>query len=188
MKSTTLLLEDHKNILRVLKVLEEMTANVEASAVIEADDIDDIKDILTFLDGFGDRVHQGREESILFPALLTDRGQRHYKELCHLIFEHNRQRFLSKGIQDSVIGRNTKEFVYCARRMIKILREHIQDEETTLFPLVHVTISSATDEIIVRDMNAYESLWRHEELPGLLRRIEQLEAKYVAKVRHQTPG
>jgi hemerythrin-like domain-containing protein len=178
MKSTTLLMEDHKIILRVLKVVEAMAANVEGGDKIVADDV---KDILTFLEGFGDRLHQDREESILFPALLAGRGQQHYKELCHLTFEHNRQRFLAEGLQDSAIGRNSKEFVYCARRMVEVLREHIQDEETTLFPLVDATISPATDETVVRDMKAHQEQWQNEEFPRLLRRIKKLEAKYVPK-------
>jgi hemerythrin-like domain-containing protein len=175
MKSTALLIEDHKHILRAINVLETIAARAEAG---ESPNPDDVRDIVAFHEGFVDRLHHGREESILFPALLTDRGQKHYKELCRLIFEHNQQEFLVEGIQDSMLGKNTKEFTYCARRLVEVVREHIRNEEKTLFPLVDSTISAATDEVVFRDMKAHDTLWQHDKLPRLLRRLDDLEVNY----------
>jgi hemerythrin-like domain-containing protein len=175
MKSTTLLIEDHKHILRAIDVLERLAACSESG---ETPSQDDVQDIVTFLKGFVDRFHHGREECVLFPALLSDRGQKHYKELRSLTFEHNRQQFLVEGIQDSARGKNAKEFTYCARRLAEIMREHIKEEATTSFPLVDSTISPATDEIVFRGMKAHDNLWQHNKLPLLLRRLDDLATKY----------
>ena len=59
MKSMTFLIEDHRKILRALNVLEEMAARVQRGQKLNEKDV---KGILAFLEGFGDRHHQGKEE------------------------------------------------------------------------------------------------------------------------------
>jgi hemerythrin-like domain-containing protein len=81
-------------------------------------------------------------------------------------------------LQDSMLGKNTKEFTYCARRLVEVVREHIRNEEKTLFPFVNSTISPATDEVVFRDMKAHDTLWQHDKLPTLLRTLDDLEVNY----------
>jgi len=138
-----------------------------------------VQDILDFLGGFGDRVHQGREEGILFPALLLDHEQKNYRELCSLIFEHNRQRSLIQGLQESLLAKDKKDFVYCANRLVEILRLHIGDEEETLLPLANSTLSSDQDERVEADMKKQDEVWQQQNIPLLLGRLDQLESKYV---------
>jgi hemerythrin-like domain-containing protein len=133
MKSTSVLQEDHKYLLRSLNILAEIASRVEASQGVNQKDMEILLD---FLKGFGDRHHQGKEESVLFPALLRDREQKNYHKLCSLIFEHNRERSLVRGLRDSLLTKNTRELVYYAQRLNEILRAHIKEEEEVLFPLV----------------------------------------------------
>jgi hemerythrin-like domain-containing protein len=134
-----------------------------------------------FLEGFGDSHHQGREEFVLFPALLRDRGQKNHHELSHLIFEHNRQRSLTAGIADSMLTRKRKDFVYYASHLVKILRAHFKEEENVLFPLMQSTLSSTDDKGVVRAMKEYDRQWQDRELSGLLQRLEKLESTYCRK-------
>jgi hemerythrin-like domain-containing protein len=178
MKSTALLLEDHKHILRALRVLEEMAALVKRG---NKKNDKDVQDVLEFLNGFADRIHQGREESILFPALLRDPGQKNYKELSGLIFEHNRQRSLIEGLHDSIASKEPKDFVYYATRFVEILRHHIQEEEQTLFPLSNSTLSPAEDERIAEGMQNEDRVWQDQNVARLLHQLDYLESKYTAK-------
>jgi hemerythrin-like domain-containing protein len=139
----------------------------------------DVQAILEFLGGFGDRVHQSREESILFPALLRDSGQKNYRELNGLIFEHNRQRSLIEGLQESVLTKDRKDFVYCAGRLVEILRQHIEEEEETLLPLADSTLSRDEDERVEADMKRQDKLWQDQNIPRLLRGLDELESKYM---------
>jgi hemerythrin-like domain-containing protein len=178
MKSTNLLADDHRQILRVLNVLEEMAARVQrGEEPVETD----VKRVVEFLEGFGDSHHQGREESVLFPALLRDRGQKNHRELSHMIFEHNRQRSLIGGIADSMLTRKRKDFVYYASHLVKILRTHLREEEDLLFPLIQATLSPNDDEGVVRDMTDYDRQWQERELSGLLRSLDNLESTYCRK-------
>jgi hemerythrin-like domain-containing protein len=178
MKSRNLLLEDHGHILRALDVLDEMAARAQRG---QAPDEKDVKGVVEFLTGFGDSHHQAKEECVLFPALLRDRGQKNYRELCHLVFEHNRQRSLIGGITDSMRSRKTKDFVYCATNLVKILRTHLKEEDDVLLPLMESTLSPADDDRVVRDMKAYDREWQDKELSGMFRSLHNLESKYLRR-------
>lgn len=178
MKSRGVLLEDHSQILRALNVLEEMALRVQRW---EEPNEKDVKGIVAFLKGFADTHHQGREELVLFGALLRDCGQKNYRELCSLIFEHNRQRSLIDGIANSMFTRKKNDFVYYANHLVKILRMHLKEEDEVLLPLMELTFSPADDDRVARDMKAYDRQWQDKELPGLLRSLDKLESKYFRK-------
>jgi hemerythrin-like domain-containing protein len=185
MKSTALLLEDHKHMLRALKVLEAIAVLLERG---RKPNDQDIKDIVEFLEGFGDRIHQGREENILFPALLRDPEQKNYQELYGLIFEHDRHRSLMEGLQDSALRKDKKDFPYYALRLVGILRHHIRHEEDELFPLADSTLSQADDEGVALDMKRFDKSWQDQNLTRLLRRLDNLESKYIMSAPDGVPG
>ena len=175
MRSTALLLQDHRHIFRALSVLEGMATLAERGHNPSSRDV---QDLLEFLDGFGDRIHQGREEGILFPALLRDPDQKNYPKLRTLTFDHNRQRSLIEGMQDSLLTLEKKGFAYYATRLIEILRRHLEDEEKTLFPLADCILSREDDERIVREMKAQDKAWHDKNVPRLLALLDNLESKY----------
>jgi len=178
MKSRNVLLADHSQILRALTVLEEMALRVQRW---QEPNEKDVKSLVAFLRGFADTHHQGREEFVLFPALLRDCGQKNYRELCSLIFEHNRQRSMIDGIADSMFTRKKKDFVYYANNLVKILRSPLKEEDEFLFPLMELTFSPADDERVAHDMKVYDHQWQEKELPGLLRSLDKLASKYFSK-------
>jgi hemerythrin-like domain-containing protein len=178
MKSRNLLWEDHGQILRVLNVLEEMAARVQRG---QEPNEKDVKGVVAFLKGFGDSHHQGKEEFVVFPALLRGAGQKNHRELCHLVFEHNRQRSLIDGIADSMLTGKRKDFVYCAGNLVKILRTHLKEEDDVLLPLMESILSPADDERVVNDMKGYDRQWQDKELSGLLQSLNDLESKYLRK-------
>jgi hemerythrin-like domain-containing protein len=63
-------MNEHKHILRALYVLEQMAICADAGQSI---DDQDVEQILEFLKTFADEHHQGKEEAILFPAMVNAR-------------------------------------------------------------------------------------------------------------------
>ena len=175
MKSIELLLDDHKHLLAASDVLAQMAACAEGGQVVSQTDL---RDLLRFLEEFGDRHHQGIEEGVLFPALLLDPAQQHYQRLCGLIFEHERQRSLVVGLHDSLFTSNTKDFIYYARRYNDVLRAHIKEEEETFFPLVASTLSDLDDKRVEQDMKTYDAVWQEKELSPQLQRLSEMALKY----------
>lgn len=185
MKATLLLKEEHGHILRVLAVLEQMARRAKRGETITNKDAADLAHVL---EGFADRHHQGKEEAILFPALLQDHEQQHYGALCHLIFEHNRERFLVQGLEEAIQSGSMRDFVYCANSLVNRMRAHIDTEEQGLFDLADSTLSPDEDERVADEMRHFELSWQRHVLPGLLRRLDELEGEYAGKAAAQAGG
>ena len=175
MKSTDLLRDDHRHMIAALDVVTEMAARADTDKNVNEFDV---QRMLKFLRDFGDRHHQGKEESVLFPALLQDPTQENYERLCCLVFEHNRQRSLMEGLEEALLTKNTKDFSYYATRLSTILREHIKEEEEVVFPLVESTLMAAEDERIASEMQHYDAAWQATQLSSQLQVLADMESKY----------
>ena len=175
MKVSDVLKGEHKQILRALNVLERIAARVSHG---EALNKTDARDIVALLNGFADRHHQGKEEAILFPALLQDRNQEHHHKLCGLVFEHDQERSLAGGLEEAVETNNIKEFLFCAEQIIHKTRVHIETEERALLPLADSVLSSADADRVAADLRGFERAWQVQVLGQLLRRLDEMEAAY----------
>jgi hemerythrin-like domain-containing protein len=177
MKATAVLMNEHKYILRALNILEQMALEVERG---EAIDDTDTEYLLQFLRTFADGHHQGKEECVLFPAMLEgDRSD--YPKLCQMIFEHDQERSLVEGLEDAVRTKKGKDFVYYARRLVNILRTHIYKEDHILFGLADAAFSAEEDERVARNLADYERSWQDTVLSGQLKRLNALEWRYLGK-------
>ena len=178
MQSTTHLEDDHKLILRSLHILDEMTLRVEHGQRLNAKDAEGI---VQFLKGFADRFHQGKEEGVLFPALLQDPTQIHHMDLAADIFQHDRQRSLIDGLEESVRTGNSREFVYFSRRLSHFFRDHIQDEEQNLFELMNSALTPEEDRAVNAGMHNYDFHWQNENLSRLIQGLMDLETEYLPR-------
>jgi hemerythrin-like domain-containing protein len=177
MRSKDLLSMDHKLLIGALDVLLAMADQAERDEKINQKDVETI---LEFLNGFGDRLHQGEEEDVLFPALRYCAGSNH-QELCALVFEHNRQRSLIHGIQESLLAKKTNDFIYYVRRLNEMLRTHILAEEQKLFPLIDAAFQPAEDERVAAEMRGFDKAWQQAKLPGQLQSLAEMELKYLTR-------
>lgn len=171
MKCTDILLQDHKLMLRALDVLEQMAKRVERHEALEHDDVDAV---LRFLRVFGDDFHQSREESGLFPELLR---KAHGQEapLRQMLFEHEQERSLVEGLEDSLYTKNGKEFAHFAHRLIELLRNHVRKEDNILFGITERMLTKEQDEQVVAQFEKFALA------PGILRDLQELEWKYLRK-------
>src|SRR5437867_10809564 len=113
MKSTDLLIKEHKIILRALDILEHMAICVENGEPVMSEDVDAV---LHFLRVFGDDHHQAKEESALFPELMRS-CQEQECSVRHMLFEHDQERSLIEALQDASHTKNRVDFVYFAHRL-----------------------------------------------------------------------
>ena len=182
MKVSDVLKNEHRLILRALDVLEAMALQTKLGQALGKRDT---RDIVAILKGFADRHHQGKEEAVLFPALLQDRGQHHFQKLCHLIFEHEQERSLADGLEEAVETGNPREFLFCANQLIGKTRAHIDVEDKVLLRLADLSLSPAEQEKTVAELREFDASWQKQVLPDLLKRLDEMEAAYV---RSPQPG
>lgn len=176
MKATELLMNEHRTILRALHILDAMAARAERGFSIADRDADDV---LRILRTFVGEHHQGKEETILFPALLKDPAQENYAALSRMVFEHDQERSLVEGLEDSLRTRKGKDFAYYARRLTHVLKTHIDKEDRILFPLADAVLSPEEDARVARELDGHERAWKDRVLSALLERLQEMERIYL---------
>jgi hemerythrin-like domain-containing protein len=175
MKAMGLLKEEHRHILRALNIIEGMAARLENG---EMPDAKDVELVLKFLQCYGDYYHQEREESVLFPALLKASRSDEYEDLCTCTFEHNRERSLIEGVRESLMTRKGSDFIYYTRRLIELMRAHIQSEEEGIFRRADELLDEKVDELLIQELARYDSPNQAWKL-ATLECLTALEARYI---------
>src|SRR5262245_51013197 len=127
MKSTDLLISQHKLILRALDVLDAVSARVEKTGSALERDVAAILDLLSW---FADEHHQAKEETILFPVLRKAASQSRAVE--YMSREHDRERGLIESLEKCLLLAKLSDFVACAAKLSSALRNHIYKEDHIL--------------------------------------------------------
>lgn len=174
MKCTDHLSQEHKIILGALDVLDQMAVRVEHDQPVEAHDIDAL---LRFLRAFADDHHQGEEESALFPELMRTSAAAQ-PAVRQLLFEHDRERSLVEGLQDSLCTKKGVEFSQFAGRLTDLLRNHIRKEDKILFEIVERCLTTEQDERVTTELNRFQI---NSDLLSDLRRLEWTYLRRVAR-------
>ena len=151
MKCTEVLIEDHVILRRGLDILDRMCQIMEAGDRIE---VFDIRTVLKFLRTFG--------EDPLYQRLLQD---------------HREERELVSAIESTLNSRHGIGFVRSSRRLILLLRNHLDREDTVLCDIAERLLSSEEDERIAAEFRTRQSYL--ESFPG----FDRLERKYAPKPR-----
>src|SRR5690349_18890518 len=115
------LIQEHRLILRAVYVLEAM-ADQAHSGNMPADD--DVAKLLDFLKRFADDHHQGKEEAVLFPC-LREAADGPSNALRLMMFEHEQERSLVRGLEDALHTHKNEDFAYYGGRLAEILSTHI---------------------------------------------------------------
>jgi hemerythrin-like domain-containing protein len=171
-------MDEHKQILRALNILEQMASCVDCGQAIDGQDFEDI---LRFLKMFADEHHQGKEEAVLFPAMMASVPPEQRRALKQMIFEHDQERSLVEGMEDALRTRKGKDLVYFAQRLIQILRTHIYKEDHVLFELADKAFSREQDVATANELERYDFPWRAKVLDGLQKRLHKMEWKYLGR-------
>jgi hemerythrin-like domain-containing protein len=152
MKCTNLLAQEHKVILRALDVLDQMAARVAEDHPVDAKDVETL---LHFLRTFADDVHQSKEESALFPELRRTSAATE-PALRQMLFEHDQERSLVRGLDDSLHTKKGLEFGQLAGRLSDLLRNHIRKEDKILFEIVDRSLSAEQDDRVTTELNQFQ--------------------------------
>jgi hemerythrin-like domain-containing protein len=172
MKCTDLLTQEHKIILRALDVLDQVADLVEHDQPVAAEDVETL---LRFLHTFADELHQGKEESALFPELMRSSAASQ-PALRQMLFEHDQERSLVDGLEDSLRTKKGVEFAQLAGRLCDLLRTHMRKEDHILFEIIERSLSSEQDERVVAGLNQFQIS------PDFLADLRRLEWTYLRRV------
>jgi hemerythrin-like domain-containing protein len=183
MQPTEELKAEHEGILQMLEVLERICERMESREPFLTDHLDQI---VEFLKIFVDTCHHGKEEDILFPA-LKKAGITEKEELINeLLAEHRTGRTLVKdmGVALDSLKRGTEDATFAivdkAREYITLLKQHIQKENTDLFPIAEKRLPQDEQNELSEQFDRLEKekigVGRHEEFH---RQMKELSETYL---------
>lgn len=171
------LIQEHRLILRSVYVLQAMAEQAHTGKMPADEDVDKLLD---FLKRFADDHHQGKEEAVLFPC-LRQATTGPSNALRMMMFEHEQERSLVRGLEDATRTHKNEDFAYYGGRLAEILSTHIHKEDHILFTLVERTISKDTDAQVTQEMSAYDESLPPATREEMNRIVNDLEWKYLGK-------
>ena len=169
------LMNEHEAILSAIQILERMIATIEKATSVETKDI---HDFIGFLKEFADKCHHGKEESLLFPAMIgagvPDRGG----PIGVMLAEHAQGRKLIRDMEESIsTDVDRMKLAQAAREYANLLRNHIKKENTVLFPMAESVLTETQLEKLYEGFEEHEEKvigqGRHEELHAMLKSLQE---------------
>jgi len=184
MKSIDILLNEHKNIKRVLKVIRKMALLLFKGEKVE---IDDFKKIIDFIRNYADKHHHEKEENILFDEMAKHLGEAIVDgPLLAMFSEHDLGRMYVSNLEEAVTAvKNGDEkmnidIITNARAYADLLDRHIDKEDNTIYVFGENNLSEESLNYVETKMTTVEL---EAEKNNIQRKyidlLEQLEAKYL---------
>ena len=129
---------EHRVIQKMVAGMSVLADHLEAG---EAVDVSLLESIVAFLRTFADRLHHGKEESFLFPALIRRGVPSQGCPIGGLTMEHQKGRVMVGELAGAIRGHAAGEpparenLVKSLRALVAFYPNHIWKEDYLLFPL-----------------------------------------------------
>jgi len=175
---TRILRDQHKNILKIADVLEDVLAHEPEPGAF---DYDAIEDCVSFIRLYADALHHGKEEDLLFPELETVGLSRHGGPIAVMLHEHQEGRAYAQGMADALPQARSGDSAAQKRLMsaglgyVSLIRGHILKEDNILFNMADQMIGAQQCQSLCA---AYDGVCQRRfdgctvaELEGILSRL-----------------
>ena len=169
---------EHEAILSALKILDTISEGIGNGST---PDKSDLSSFLGFLKEFADKCHHGKEEGLLFPALVAAGMPEKGGPIEVMLSEHALGRDYIQEMDNAITsGPDYMTFAYAARNYSLLLQSHIQKENNVLFPMAEDALEKSRLEQLHESFEEHEEKvighGRHEELHKMLK---GLQARYM---------
>jgi hemerythrin-like domain-containing protein len=177
MNPTEQLKKEHKAIKLMLNILAKICEKADPSP-------EHLDRILEFIKVFVDQCHHGKEEDPLFPTMEEAGTPRERGPIGVMLTEHNMGRDLIKNMNEAVVkykagdDKAVSKIVEHARGYITLLTEHIEKEDSVLFPMADRNLSEENQKKLLEEFEKLEhdkiGVGKHEELHDLLHYLKEV--------------
>lgn len=182
---TAVMVEEHQLILRMIALLEKNVALAEAGRFSDWNFF--LDGALPFIKQYADRFHHAKEEDVLFKALVANGMPEQNSPVAAMLMAHDEGRTFVRGMElaarrllASEPGVATTEIVAAlaenARGYAGLLRDHIEKEDTILYPLAERVLPDAVRATMIAAYAAAEAA-----SPGLEATFRRLVEGYESK-------
>lgn len=183
MKATDVLIAEHKNILRMLKVVRKLCLQVFLKHEVYYEGFYSAMD---FIKNYADKFHHGKEEDIYFLSMSTELGPSIKQgPIYGMLAEHDLGRLFIKNLEDALqksqegIEESKIDIIANAIAYTDLLHRHIDKEDNAIFTFAENNLSEEAKELVDADFEkSKEKLNSEETEEKYLALLEKLE-KYV---------
>lgn len=183
MNSVALMVEEHKNIKRMLAVVREACNQILNGGQIDYDDFDKMID---FIRNYADVHHHGKEEKFLFKEMVDNLGPVGTKLVTNgMLVEHDWGRLFISELREALerVKREDSESVLDvianAIGYTNHLKRHIEKEDEVVYTFAERELEAAVMERVNEATEVFE---KEAEEKGIqehyLKLLEELEEKY----------
>lgn len=182
MRAIDIMVNEHENIKRMLKVVRKVCFNMFEGKKI---DFEDFSKIIEFIIKYADNHHHRKEEIMLFNRMVEHMGAIGEKTVKYgMLVEHDMGRMYIKDLEAALYAvENGDEeakldVIANAISYTHLLERHIEKENNVIYKFAERELSEEIFEIINLECNDYE---KDNELvkEQYLKLIEELEVKYI---------
>lgn len=181
MKATQQLKDEHEGIKLMLKIMEKISIDLEMSKEL---DVVLYEKIIDFIKGFADKCHHGKEEDILFPAMVNHGIPKEGGPIAVMLHEHQLGRghikSLNNAFEEFKDGNKQaiKSIISSSMNYVELLRNHIEKENNILFIMADKVLDESEQSTI---FDAFEKLeiekigiGKHDEYHHLLKELKSI--------------
>lgn len=154
---TRVLVDEHKLILRMIDLLEKNVEQMEAGRFRNWDFYIDAVD---FIRNYADRFHHAKEEDVLFKALVANGMPEENSPVAAMLMTHDQGREFVRNMEEAALKAKAGEtgqipvIAENARGYIELLRDHIDKEDSILYPLAERVLP---EDVRPRMIEAYDA-------------------------------
>jgi hemerythrin-like domain-containing protein len=172
MDAVETLMNEHRTIEQVLDALVGFSEDVVRRGATEKEELGRF---VTFVREFADACHHGKEEDILFVAMVEAGFPRSGGPIAVMLHEHDQGRGLVGVLKAraeqpaSWTDADRQEIAEVARGYSRMLHAHIHKEDAILYPMAEQHLAPEVMERVAADCETYdaERLGNHERLHAL---------------------
>lgn len=173
--------EEHRVILRMVKVLTAMHNRLESGGDVDTATLTAVVD---FFRAFADKGHHAKEEDVLFPTLERNGVRSQGCPIGTLTSEHKQGRALMNALNDAAgklaNGDSTAKVTISAtiKGVIDLYTDHIWREDYLLFPMTEKVLPKPELEGLTKSFNEVKTRFgsdfhnKYEEI------VEKLERSF----------
>jgi hemerythrin-like domain-containing protein len=185
------LMNEHRTIERAIDALVSFSDEVRRKT---ADDKEELGRFVTFIRDFADAHHHGKEEDILFAAMVEVGFPRNGGPIAVMLMEHDQGRTHVRVLADlsaqqaAWSGEDRQRLAEAANGYANLLRAHIHKEDVILYPMAEQRLPPEVLERVSADCEAYEARKTGSgEQERLHRLAEELVARHAPLSRDDAP-
>ncbi len=184
MNAIELMVAEHVNIRRMLKVIRSFSYDVMNNKEVDFEDMDKMID---FVRGYADKHHHGKEEIMLFNRMVEHLGSAAKKLVTNgMLVEHDMGRFhmmeLERAIEKYKSGDDKARLDIIANAVgyANLLDRHIQKEDDMVYKFAERSLDADIMDIINKECIDFEQLAKENGTQEkYLDLIDEMERKYL---------